>query len=247
MTLSIIIITLNEAHNIRACLQSVDFADEIIVVDSGSEDDTVAICQALGAKVIETDWPGFGRQKNRALSLASCDWVLSLDADERVSSDLAKEIKQVIHQTSQFAAFNIPFRSRFLGRAVRFGDWRGEKHIRLFKRQQAEFDDGELHENLLIEGDVGNLSHFITHEPYLNREELIHKIEHYATKGAEVRFHQGKKATRFTAISHAAWAFCRNYIVKLGFLDGRTGFSLACAITHYTYLRYLKLKNMYSN
>lgn len=240
--LSVIVITKNEAHNIADCLASVHFADEKIVFDSGSTDNTVAIAQQFTPHVVITpDWPGDGPQKNRALAQATGEWVLCLDADERLSPDLAQEIQTVINQPSNFAAYDIPYHSSYCGKIIRFGDWRGESHVRLFKRNYAKFTEDVVHCHLAVEGKIGKLNHAIIHHPFHHLGALLHKMNDYSSQSAQHYFQRGKKASFWTAISHSCWSFLRGYILKLGFLDGREGFLLAASNAQGTYYRYLKL------
>lgn len=239
--LTVIVITKNEAHNIEDCLKSVSFADEIIVFDSGSTDNTVALCAPFTDKVTVTcDWPGDGPQKNRALATATSDWVLCLDADERVSPSLAKEIQETIQNTT-FAAFDIPYQSTYCGKVIRFGDWRGESHIRLFQRGKAKFTEDIVHCHLKVQGKKGKLRAPIIHHPFHHLGAMLFKMNDYSTQSAKYRFAKGKKASLWTALSHSIWSFLRGYILKLGFLDGREGFLLAISNAQGTYYRYLKL------
>lgn len=240
--LSVIIITKNEAHNIRACLDSVSWADEIVVVDSGSSDDTVEICKAGGAQVYMTeDWPGFGMQKNRALSHATGEWVLSLDADERVTPELRSEIESALNEPHGQDAFRIPRLSSFCGRYMRHSGWYPDYVTRLFHRGAARFSDDLVHESLIVNGSVGKLRQPLLHETFHDLEELLTKINHYSTAGAQMLSKKGKSATLKKAVSHAVWAFFRTYILRAGFLDGRAGFMVAVSTAESTYYRYVKL------
>ncbi len=239
--LSVIIITKNEAHNIVDCLKSVAFADEIIVFDSGSTDDTAALCRLYTDKVtITADWPGDGPQKNRALQKATGDWVLCLDADERVSVPLAQEMQHAIQHTT-FSAFDIPYQSTYCGKKIRFGDWRGESHIRLFLRGKAQFTENIVHCHLKVEGQVGKLQHHILHHPFLHLHAMIHKMNDYSSQSANTLLTKGKKSSLLTALSRSFWSFLRGYVLKLGFLDGREGLLLAISNAQGTFYRYLKL------
>ena len=240
--LSVIIITKNEADNIRACLESVNWADEIIVVDSGSNDDTVNICKELGAQVHTTaDWPGFGVQKNRALSHATCEWVLSLDADERVTPGLRSEIESALNDPHGHDAFRVPRLSSFCGRYMRHSGWYPDYVTRLFQRGAARFSDDLVHESLIVNGSVGRLRQPLLHETFHDLEELLAKINQYSTAGARMLDEKNKTATLKKAIGHAVWAFLRTYIIRAGFLDGREGFMLAVSTAESTYYRYAKL------
>lgn len=243
-SLSVIIITKNEAQDIRNCLESIKWADEIVVVDSGSTDETVNICREYTDKVWVMDWPGYGIQKNRVLQQATSDWVLSLDADEQVSAELANEIKAAI-QHKNYKAFAIPFQSTYCGTAIKHGAWHTKTHIRLFQRAGAKFTDAIVHENIIINGKIGKLKNHIIHHTYKNLEEVLDKLNRYTTYGAQLRFGQGKKGGMLSAIAHASWAFWRSYLFQLGFLDGAAGLMLAISNAEYCYYRYLKL--MYLN
>ena len=240
--LSVIIITKNEADNIRACLESVAWTDEIVVLDSGSSDDTVNICKELGAQVYTTtDWPGFGAQKNRALSHATGEWVLSLDADERIPPELRNEIVTALQDPHDHDAFRIPRLSSFCGRYMRHSGWYPDYVTRLFLRGTARFSDDLVHESLIVDGSVGKLRQSMLHETFHDLEELLTKINQYSTAGARMLRERNKTASLKKAVGHAFWAFIRTYILRAGFLDGREGFMLAVSTAESTYYRYVKL------
>ena len=238
--LSVIVIARDEAHTIDDCLASVAWADEIVVLDSGSADDTVSLCRRHTPDVYATDWPGFGPQKNRALERASGDWVLSLDADERVTPELAAEIRAVIGDTP-LAGFHIPFQSTYLGRPIRHGDWKSERHLRLFRRQAGRFTDDRVHERLLVEGQTGQLKGSIVHHSFADLEEVLDKVNRYSSDGAALRLARGKRANMATALSHGFWTFFKGYVLRAGFLDGREGFLLAVSNALGCFYRYVKL------
>ena len=243
-TLSVIIITKNEAHDIRDCLESVKWADELIIVDSGSSDETVAIAREYTNKIWVTDWPGYGPQKNRALEYAKSDWVLSLDADERVSPKLQTEIKELLNNTNNpnnYTAYSIPRMSTYCGKKIKYGDWKKDYCKRLFRRGQARFQDVQVHESLEIEGRVGKLSGYLLHNTFKDLEEMLNKLNQFSSLSARMRQQQGRSASLWTAIGHGLWTFLRGYIIKLGFLDGREGFLLAVSNAEGSYYRYLKL------
>jgi len=242
--LSVIIITKNEADNIRDCLASVAWADEIIVVDSGSEDETVAICREYTDKVYETDWPGFGIQKQRALNKAKGDWVLSIDADECVTPLLREEIERVIANPGACVAWKIPRLSRFCGRYMRHSGWWPDYVVRLFAKDQARFSDDMVHEQVLVNGAVGTLTGHFIHETIESFEVLLSKMNQYTSAGALMASQKGKKGSLRKAIGHGVWAFFRSYVLRAGFLDGREGFILAVSIAESSYYRYLKLMFM---
>ena len=228
--LSVIIITLNEARNIAACLKSVSFADEIIVLDGGSTDATPDIARACGAVVYSApDWPGFGMQKNRALALARHPWVLSLDADERVSVELANQIRQVLaHDTG--VAFEIARLTQFCGRWIRHCGWTPDYVLRLFRRDAARFSPDLVHERVLIDGAIsGRLSSPLLHFSYPTPADYWRKLEQYSQAWAQQRFASGQKTSMGRAAGAAVVAFLRSYFLRLGFLDGAMGFAV-CAM-----------------
>jgi glycosyltransferase involved in cell wall biosynthesis len=238
-SLSVIIITKNEALNIRECLESVKWADEIIVVDSGSTDDTVAICREYTQHVYVHDWPGFGIQKNRALDYASQDWVLSLDADERVTPELRKEIEITIFDWSA-SGYEIPRLSSFCGRYMHHSGWYPDYVTRLFLRKTGRFSNDLVHERIIVNSVLGRLQHNLLHESFRDLDQLLAKLNHYSSAGAEMMAENGKEATLTQAIAHGVWAFVRSYCIRAGFLDGREGFMLAVSTAEGTYYRYAK-------
>jgi glycosyltransferase involved in cell wall biosynthesis len=240
MTLSVIIITKNEADSIRDCLESVRFADEIVVLDSGSADDTAAICREYTDAVHLTDWPGFGPQKNRALALAHGDWVLSIDADERVPEALRREILATIAGVGP-DAYRMPRRSWYCGRWIRHGGWSPDYVVRLFRRDRARFSDRLVHESVQTEGPVGTLKTPLLHYPFRTLEQVLDKVNVYSTAGATALHARGARGSLSKALLHGAWAFVRTYLLLLGFLDGRQGLMLAISNAEGTYYRYVKL------
>lgn len=257
-TLSVIIITLNEAAHIAECLKSVSFADEIVVVDSGSTDGTRKIAQELGAKVVLTeDWPGFGRQKNRALDLATCEWVLSIDADERVTPELQEELLKVLQAaasggepagattsvspTNFATAYRIARLSNFGGRWIRHSGWWPDHVLRLFKRGTARFKDVAVHESVVTDLPIATLKGHFLHYPYASLEQFINKINHYSSEAAAMMHARGKQTSVLGAWGHAAWTFIRIYLLRRGFLDGKEGFILAMMAASGSFYRYTKL------
>lgn len=240
-SLSVIVITQNEAHNIEACLRSVSFADQIVVLDSGSTDGTVQIARALGAEVsVNTDWQGFGLQKNRALALAQSDWVLSIDADERVPPELQTEIRAVL-EAPDLDVYAIPRLSSYCGQYMHHSGWYPDHVTRLFRRRSARFSDDLVHEKILTTSKVGQLNSRLLHESFRNLEAVLEKTNRYSTAGAQSLFNKGKPASLRKALGHGMWAFVRTYFLRLGFLDGRLGLVLAVSNAEGTYYRYLKL------
>ena len=240
-TLSVIIIVKNEEHDIRDCLKSVAWADEIIVLDSGSTDATVMIAKEFTDKVyVSADWQGFGVQKNRVLAYASCDWVLSLDADERVSETLRQEILKAI-QSQDTVIFKIPRLSSYCGKFIRHSGWWPDYVTRLFRRGEASFSNDLVHERLVYKVDVVKLTAPLLHVTYKDLDEVISKINQYSSLGAKNSYQKGKRGSLISAIAHGFWAFIRTYIFRAGFLDGAEGLMLAISNAETTYYRYLKL------
>ena len=239
-TLSVIVITKNEAELIGQCLESVKWADEIVVVDSGSTDATVDICRRYTDKVVVTDWPGFGPQKNRALDLATGDWVLSIDADEEVSPELAQEIQRVL-QTPTAQGYTLSRLSSYCGRFMRHSGWWPDPVLRLFQRNAGRFTDARVHERVVVQGTVRALHATLLHHSYRSLDQVLHKVNHYSHESALALQAKGRRAGLSTAIGHGLWTFIRTYIFKAGFLDGREGFILAVSNAEGTYYRYLKL------
>lgn len=239
-TLSIIIVAKNEAINIAECVRSAGFADEVIVVDSGSTDGTPDLARAEGARVVVTDWPGFGAQKNRALDLATGDWFFSLDADERITPQLAAEIRTAIGR-ADIAGYRVPRRSMYCGRFMKHGGWSPDYVWRLARRGRARFSDDYLHEHLDIQGATGTLREPIVHYSFRTMEAVLEKLNRYSSAGTRDLAARGRRGSLGRAIVHGLWAFFRTYVLRLGFMDGRFGFMLAVSNAEGTYYRYVKL------
>lgn len=243
-SLSVILITKNEAANIRECLQSVAWADEIIVVDSGSTDETSSIAKEMGAQVhMHADWPGFGPQKNRALACASKDWVFSIDADERVTPELRAEIEQAM-QVGKADGYFCPRLSQFCGQFVHHSGWYPDYVLRLFKRGTGKFSDSLVHESVLLKGRTEKLKTPLLHYSYLTADDVERKVEQYSTAAAKQMFQSGKRSSLAGAVLRGGWAFVRTYLWRLGVLDGRAGLNIARMNARTTYLKYRKLEVM---
>jgi len=239
--LSVAIIARDEAHAIGACLESVAWTDEIVVLDSGSTDATVSICESLGVRVEVTDWPGYGAQKNRAIGRCRGDWILSLDADERVTPALRAEIEHALTSPGNASAFRMPRLSTYCGRPMRHSGWWPDHVTRLFRRGHGRFSDDPVHERLIVEGSTSTLTHPLAHEAFVDLEEVLDKLNRYSTAGARRMHAAGASGSLRRAIAHGLWTFVRTYILRGGFLDGREGFMLAVSNAEGAYYRYLKL------
>jgi glycosyltransferase involved in cell wall biosynthesis len=242
VALSAIVITCNNEAMIERCIDSLAFADEIVVVDSGSTDRTPEICRERGAIVhVTRDWPGHGVQKNRALERASGTWVLSIDSDEWVTPALRGEIERALEAPGAHAAYAMPRRSSFCGRYLRHSGWWPDYVVRLFRRDAARFSDDHTHERLIVKGATGRLREPLLHEAITDLDQMLRKINAYSTSTAYMKLEQGHRAGLAAAIGHGAWTFFRTYVLRLGFLDGRAGFLLAVANAEGSYYRYAKL------
>ncbi len=239
--LSVVVITRNEEANIGECLASVAFACERIVVDCGSTDATARLAEAAGARVLVTpDWPGFGPQKNRALALATQPWVLSIDADERVTPALRDEILAVLARPDAADAWEMPRRSSYCGQFMAHSGWYPDHITRLFRRGTARFSDDLVHERLVTTGPPARLRSDLLHDSFVNFESVLDKVNRYSTAGAQRMHDEGRAASFGGALAHGLWAFVRTYVLRLGFLDGKLGLALAISNAEGTYYRYLK-------
>lgn len=244
-SLSLIVITKNEAHNIERCIKSAqNLVCEIIVFDSGSTDGTQQICRNLGAKVFETDWPGDGPQKNRALDKACGEWVLCLDADECLSTELRDEIftelqSQDMRQTA--TAFSIPRSSMFCNQFMRHSGWWPDRIIRLFKNGEARFSEPRTHATVITNGPIKKLKNPIIHYAITDISQALEKMNSYSTSGAIALKELNMQSSLLKSLMKGFWTFFRTYILRLGFLDGKRGLMLAIVNAEGTYYKYLKL------
>jgi glycosyltransferase involved in cell wall biosynthesis len=239
--LSIIIVAKNEAANIADCVRSARFAGEVIVLDCGSTDGTPELARAEGAQVAVTpDWPGYGPQINRGIDMAQGEWIFSLDADERISPELAAEIQQAMARTD-VNGFRVPRSSMYCGRFIRHSGWNPDCTWRMVRRGKGRFTDHFLHAHLQVEGATGTLEHPIIHYSFRTLEDVLEKVNRYSSANVRDMMAMGRKGSLGRAIGHGLWAFFRTYVMQLGFLDGRWGFMLAVSNAEGTYYRYLKL------
>jgi glycosyltransferase involved in cell wall biosynthesis len=241
--LSVVLITRNEEANIADCLASVSFAREIVVVDSDSTDRTAELAQAAGAKVVRTqDWPGFGAQKNRALSHATQPWVLAIDADERVTPQLRDEIAAVIAAAdSRVAGWDMPRRSSICGHYMAHSGWYPDRVTRLFRRERGRFSGDLVHERVIVDGAVGHLRSDLLHTTYPDIETMLRKLDRYSGDSARAMHESGVRTSFAGALLRGLWAFVRTYLLRRGFLDGRMGLVVAISVAETTYYKYLKL------
>ena len=247
MSISAVIITKNEAHIIGTTLQSIrDVVDEVIIVDSGSTDESVAICRQYGASIIETGWDGYGANKNKGIDAAAHDWILNIDADEALDTTLQQSLKKA-HLQDENTVYEFKFKNFFCGKWIRFGEWAGDKHVRLFNRKKVRWNSAAVHESLTIDSNTIaiQMEGWILHYTTKDMEEYISKTVSYAKLNARKYFAQGKKAGFFKLRLAPGFSFFQHYILRLGFLDGWEGYLIARTTGWYTFLKYSFLKELY--
>ena len=239
-TLTVIIAAKNEGHQIAACVRSVLFADEILVLDSGSSDDTQAQARCAGAIVHTTDWGGYGLQQTRGINLAQSEWVLSIDADERVTDALRDEICNAISSLT-IDGYRLPRHSSFCGKFIEHSGWRPDYTLRLARRKQAQFTDHFLHAHMTVNGKIKDIKSPIIHYSYRNIDDVLEKLNRYS-KGAAIDMENRKISSTLTkALLKGLWSFVKTYLLKQGFRDGRMGLVLAIYNSQTTYYKYLRL------
>ena len=240
--LSVIVITKNEESNIRECLTSVCWAEEIVLVDGGSEDQTVELARSLGAKVFERPWDGYGAAKNYALSHCTGEWILWLDADERVTEELANEISQRLRSNdTRFNGFQIARRAYFLGRWMKHSGWYPGYVLRLFRKGTGRFSERKVHEQLVVEGEIGRLKFDLLHFTDPNLFHYFEKFNRYSSLAAEELGEHGQRFDFLQLLVRPPWVFFKMYLIRAGFLDGMQGFILSVLSACYVFTKYAKL------
>ena len=238
---SVTVITRDEAANIEACLASVAWADEILVVDCGSTDRTVDLARNTKARVIVKDWPGYGAQKNFAATQAAHDWILSVDADERVTPELATEIRARLAGQVTAAGFRIPRVTFHLGRWIRTTDWYPDYQLRLYDRRRARWKERRVHESVTADGPVEQLANDLQHYAYRDISHHHQPMDRYTTLAAEDMYASGRRAGFANLAFHPPAAFLRNYVLRRGFTDGIPGLIISAMNAHYVFLKFAKL------
>jgi len=238
---SVTIITRDEAAHIEACIASVAWAAEVLVVDSGSTDDTVARARAAGARVIVRDWPGYVAQKNFAATEAAHDWILSVDADERVTPALASEIRTQMNGAGTAVGYRIPRVTWHLGRWIRTTDWYPDYQLRLYDRRRARWTPRRVHESVQADGPVGRLREDLQHFAYRDLAHHHLTMDRYTTLAAVEMFEQGRRAGLAHLTVHPWAAFVRNYLLRRGVLDGLPGLVISTMNAYYVFLKFAKL------
>ncbi|CDZ78882.1 putative glycosyl transferase [Legionella massiliensis] len=238
--LSVIVIAKNEEVNIRRCLESVKWADEIIVLDSGSSDNTVAIAKEYSDKVYSTDWQGYGVQKQRALALTTGDWVLNLDADEAVDAKLQAVIKEAM-ASDKADAYRVPICMNFYGYPLRFSS-SPQRHVRLFKRVGARFSEDIVHEKIIlpVETRISKIRTPIMHHSFKDVSHALYKINRYSSYSAKIKIEKNKRGSFAKTLLGTGWMFFRCYFLQRGFLDGKAGFLFAVFNAQGTFYRGIK-------
>ncbi|MDH5538380.1 MAG: glycosyltransferase family 2 protein [Rhizobacter sp.] len=239
-SLTIVIVAKNEERNIADCVASASFADEVLVLDCGSTDQSVRIAREAGARVVETDWPGYGPQVARGFGMAQGTWVMSLDADERISARLRDELQTAL-RSGAHAGYRVPRHSEFCGRFIRHGGWRPDHTLRVGLRAKSGFTDHFLHAHMTVDGSLGTLSSSLIHFSYPNLHDVLEKLDRYSSGHARDMQSRGKTGGIGKGVVHGLIAFLRAYVWRLGFLDGGHGLMLAIYNAEYTYYKYLKL------
>ncbi|ALX92681.1 TPA: glycosyltransferase family 2 protein [Serratia fonticola] len=242
-SLSVVMIAKNEAELLSECLQSVAWADEIIVLDSGSTDGSVALAESLGAKVFtHTDWQGFGKQRQKAQSYATQDYVLMIDADERVTPELRHSIEQVLANADDNVVYSLGRRNLFLGRFMRHSGWYPDRVNRLYANQRYRYNDDLVHESLNTGGAKvvplqGDLLHLTCRDFFAFQRKQLHYAEQWAIQ----RHQAGKRCGYLSILTHTLGAFCKTWLLRAGFLDGKQGLLLAVVNAQYTFNKYAAL------
>jgi glycosyltransferase involved in cell wall biosynthesis len=238
---TVIIITLDEAEHIAAAIDSVSWADEVIVVDSGSADDTVAIARARGARTEMREWTGYVDQKNFATSLARNDWIFSLDADERVPPALATEIRALLTTDPPLGGYRAARVTYHLGRWVRTTDFYPDSQLRLYDRRRARWQGRYVHESVAVDGPTGRLQNEIEHYSYRDLRDHIDRINRYTTLSARQMHESGWRGSALHLLVQPPAAFLRNYVLRRGFLDGTAGLTLSLVNSYAVFLKFAKL------
>jgi glycosyltransferase involved in cell wall biosynthesis len=245
LAISAVLIAQNEEKHIGDALASVAFCDEVVLVDSGSSDRTGEIAEAAGARVVmNAPWPGFVAQRDFAVRAARNDWVLALDADERVGAALRAEIEELRRRGFDRAGYRIPRVALYLGHWIRATDWYPDWQVRLFDRTQAGWQGDLVHESVAVRGPVGRLRGELEHHHYADVSDHLRKIDSYTTLWARQAHAAGRRTNIVDMVAAATWAFFRNYVLKRGVLLGATGVVVSALNTHYTFVKLAKLREL---
>ena len=240
--LSVYLLTYNEEANIREALESVKWADEIVVLDSFSTDGTIAICRQYTERVIQHEFVGFGRLRNLAVEKTTYDWILSVDADERVTDELREEILEELRKGPPADAYYLPRKSHFLGQWVSYCGWYPDyRQPQLFNKAKMRYREDLVHEGFELHGKIGHLRHHILQYPFRDLTQFLQKMDRYSTLMAEEMAKSGKHFAAHQLVSHPLFTFIKMFIIRQGFRDGLVGFILSTLYAYYTFVKYAKL------
>ena len=243
--ISAVLITLDEEPRIAAAVESVRFCDEVVVVDAGSSDRTREVAEAAGARVVvRAPWPGFAEQRNKAMADARHDWILAVDADERVTPELRAEIERLAAAGFAHAGYKAPRVAYYMGRWIRATDWYPDPQLRLFDRRRARWTGGLVHESVKVDGSVGRLQAELEHRSYEDISAHLRAIDRYTTLWARQAHADGRRAGPLDGCLASSWAFLRNYLLRRGLLLGEAGLTISILNAYYTYLKMAKLREL---
>ncbi len=246
---SVVIVTRNEEKNIGDALESVKDFDDIVVLDAFSDDATIEICRRYPARIYQQEWQGYAQQKQTAINYARNNWVLLLDADERVTLELKKELSDLLRSATDKFGFYVPRKNFFLGKWIRYGGWWPDYTLRLFRKDRAYIEERKVHERVVVKGPAGYLESPLEHYTYRTISEYIKKMDNYSSLAAEEILSNNPQKASFLLLKmtfRPLFTFIRMYILRQGFRDGIYGFILAVLYSHYTFLKYLKVWEMRS-
>ena len=239
--LSVVIITKNNEQIIRNCLESVKWADEIVIVDSGSVDQTIDICRQYQCKIVQSPWLGFGKTKQLAVANASYNWIFSIDTDETCSNELKEKIINIINSTYCKSGYKIKRRTYFLGKLIKYCGWQNDSPLRLFQKSSGNFNERDIHEYVVVDGEIEKIKELILHNSYPTLASFIVKMDYYTSLSAEEAYRRNKKSSPYIAILKCGFKFFKMYFLQLGFLDGIMGFLLAKNSAYGVLIKYLKI------
>ncbi len=242
--ISVTIITKNEEENIRGCLESVQWADEIVVVDNGSTDGTLKICREYRARVFPEDWKGYSGQKNSAIEKTRNEWILSLDADERIGPDLRREIEATLEGNPSADGYFIARKNFFLGRWIRYCGWYPDLNLRLFRKSRGRFRERAVHEKVELQGKTAKLKNPLIHETYRSLSDFFQRVDRYSSLAAREMHREGRRYRLMDVLLRPPFTFLQMYILQAGFLEGYSGFLLSVLYSFYNFAKYNKLKEL---
>jgi glycosyltransferase involved in cell wall biosynthesis len=242
--LSIVVIAKNEAERIDACLKSVSWADEIVVVDSGSSDSTCEIARCYTDKVFDIPWCGFGPQKQAAVDLASNDWILNIDCDERVTTELAIEIRDILASDNVERAYSVPRRTFLGSREIRHCGWYPDRTVRLFDRRSGKFSTDPVHERVVVEGEIGQCRGDLLHYSFTGIDDILTKMRRYTDLSSLQLFNKGRRFSLADITLRPLFAFFKTFVLRAGFLDGVAGLTVSAANCISVFVKYLKLREL---